>query len=208
MGTAQNKLQMRRKAKNDISTLFQQASQVYVIHYSCESFYNRPDGSSPRITSIAVRNLENGQTVSFSIHQVAEREKISPQGIEQNYDRLEKRMLSEFYKFVERNQNCRWLHWSMRDINYGFPAIEHRCRVLGGKPIPLKTENLFDLSRIIVDIYGPLYAEHPHMLKLIERNHVTHKDFLAGSEEAKAFENKEYVKLHQSTLRKVNGWIH
>ena len=37
-----------------------------------------------------------------------------------------------------------------------------------------------------------------------EYTHISAKDFLSGSEEAKAFENKEYVKLHMSTLRKVD----
>ena len=50
-----------------------EASNCWVIHYSCESFYDRPEGQSPRITSIAVRRLDTGQTLSFSIYQVAER---------------------------------------------------------------------------------------------------------------------------------------
>jgi hypothetical protein len=42
------------------------------------------------------------------------------------------------------------------------------------------------------------------MEKLVEKNKITDKDFLGGANEAVAFENKEYVKLHQSTLRKVD----
>ena len=30
-----------------------------------ESFYDRPNGASPRITSIAVRQLDSGNTLSF-----------------------------------------------------------------------------------------------------------------------------------------------
>jgi hypothetical protein len=29
----------------------------------------------------------------------------------------------------------KYLHWNMRDINYGFAAIEHRHRVLDGSPV-------------------------------------------------------------------------
>lgn len=36
------------------------------------------------------------------------------------------------------------------------------------------------------------------------KNDITRFDFLEGQGEADAFENKEYVKLHQSTLRKVD----
>jgi hypothetical protein len=39
---------------------------------------------------------------------------------------------------------------------------------------------------------------------LVEKNQVAHRDFLAGKTEADAFTNKQYVKLHQSTLRKVD----
>jgi hypothetical protein len=28
----------------------------------------------------------------------------------------------------------KYVHWNMRDVNYGFQAIEHRFRVLGGEP--------------------------------------------------------------------------
>ncbi len=30
-----------------------------------------------------------------------------------------------------------WVHWNMRDINYGFPGLEHRFRILGGEPYVL-----------------------------------------------------------------------
>ena len=42
------------------------------------------------------------------------------------------------------------------------------------------------------------------MEKLIELNNIGAKDYLSGKDEATAFENKEYVKLHRSTLRKVD----
>src|SRR5437868_4877369 len=90
---ASKRARRRRAAKLDLSRLFETPHSVQAIHYSCESFYDRPDGSSPRITSIAVRNLASGQTVSFSIHQLAERSnKIKLEEVEQNYDDLEKKM--------------------------------------------------------------------------------------------------------------------
>ena len=41
------------------------------------------------------------------------------------------------------------------------------------------------------------------MESLIKLNKISSLDFLSGKEEADAFEKKEYVKLHKSTLRKV-----
>jgi hypothetical protein len=203
MGEAWNKVQKRRQAKMKLSDLMSKSDQVIVIHYSCESFYDRPDGSSPRITSIAVRNLDSGQTTSFSIHQVAERKGYSATVLEQHYDDLEKLMLGEFYDFVLRHSSHIWLHWNMRDINYGFPAIAHRFKVLQGVPEDIDESKLVDLSRLVVAIYGVDYAQHPRLTSLIEKNQITHRDFLAGQVEADAFNNKQYVQLHQSTLRKV-----
>ena len=204
MGQAWNKVKKRRQAKSKLAELMSKADQVIVIHYSCESFYERPDGSSPRITSIAVRNLESGQTTSFSIHQVAERKGYSATALENHYNELEKLMLDEFYEYVKLHKLHLWLHWNMRDINYGFPAIVHRHKVLKGEPEEIDESKLFDLSRLLIAIYGNTYIPHPRLVNLIDKNSISNKDFLDGKAEAEAFERKEYVKLHQSTLRKVN----
>lgn len=180
------------------------ASHSFVIHYSCESFYERPEGTSPRITSIAVRNIESGQTNSFSIHQVAERRGLRASQINQHYDDLERKMLDEFYAFVDRHRNYNWVHWNMRDINYGFQAIEHRYRVLGGDPIEIQERSKLDLARVMVNFYSVKYIGHPRLQKLVEKNRITDRDFLSGAEEAAAFEEADYVKLHLSTLRKVD----
>ncbi|MGG5254418.1 hypothetical protein ACQYAD_13060 [Neobacillus sp. SM06] len=92
----------------------------------------------------------------------------------------------------------------MRDINFGFEAINHRYSVLGGTPVIIHDNNKYDLARKMVDIYGNYIKEHPRFEKLIDKNNITKRDFLSGAAEAEAFENKEFVKLHQSTLRKVD----
>lgn len=175
-----------------------------VIHYSCESFYDRPNGGSPRITSIAVRKLDSGQTLSFSIHQVAEQEHVPFDQIEPHYDALEKRMLNAFYIHVGSYRSTKYLHWNMRDINYGFAAIEHCYRVLGGSPIVVEDDRKTDLSRLLVDIYGVGYIGHPRLETLLAKNSIKPRDFLTGQQEAQAFENRNFVGLHQSTLRKVD----
>ncbi|MEE3715714.1 hypothetical protein V2H45_03020 [Tumidithrix elongata RA019] len=204
MGQAWNKVKKRRQAKSKLAELMSKAEQVIVIHYSCESFYDRPDGSSPRITSIAVRNLESGQTTSFSIHQVAERKGYSASALEQHYNELEKLMLDEFYAYVRLHGSHFWLHWNMRDINYGFPAIAHRYKVLQGDPEEINESKLVDLSRLLIAIYGDNYIPHTRLSNLIDKNSISNKDFLNGKDEAEAFDKKQYVKLHQSTLRKVD----
>jgi hypothetical protein len=204
MGKKINQLKRRKAARKELAELFERPSAVVVIHYSCESFYDRQDGSSPRVTSIAVRNLESGQTKSFSIHQMAERMKIDFGQIVSQFGNLEKRMLSEFFEYAKTHQRSQWLHWNMRDINYGFAALEHRCQVLGGTTVDIPEENRHDLSRILIVLYGVGYTGHPRLESLMAKNKIAARDFLVGAEEAKAFENAEYVKLHQSTLRKVD----
>ncbi len=92
----------------------------------------------------------------------------------------------------------------MRDINYGFVAIEHRFRILGGNPVSIAEDRKFDLARTLVDLYGSHYIEHPRLENLMKKNRITDRDFLNGKQEAEAFENKDYISLHQSTLRKVD----
>lgn len=204
MGYVQTRVKSRNRAIEIVTNMVSNPAHVLVIHYSCESFYDITDGRTPRITSIAVRYVKTGQTKSFSIHKLAERKKIDVQNIEECYDQLEKDMLKEFFDFVRVHKAYAWVHWNMRDINYGFEAIENRFVVLGGKPETIGDENKFDLSRLLVSIYGLSYIGHPRFESLINNNGITKRDFLPGAEEAKAFNQKEYVKLHQSTLRKVD----
>ena len=73
-------LKQWRRRKDGLKTLDEiQAKRdiALIIHYSCESFYDLPDGRTPRITSIAIRNFSTGQTVSFSIHKCAEQKGVA-----------------------------------------------------------------------------------------------------------------------------------
>lgn len=175
-----------------------------IIHYSCESFYDISDGRTPRITSIAIYSYNSAQTDSFSIHKTAEKKDIALLEIEQKYDELEKLMLDEHFQYLKEHKGFKWIHWNMRDINYGFKAIEHRYEVLGGIPTIIEDSYKIDLARLFIQCYGVNYIGHPRMEILIKYNNIIPKDYLKGAEEAAAFANKEYIKLHLSTLRKVD----
>ncbi|WKE48875.1 hypothetical protein [Gluconobacter oxydans] len=194
----------QKEARQRLDSLFSDRSNVWVIHYSCESFYDRPNGASPRITSLAVRSLDSAQTHSFSIHQVAERLQVPFAEIEARYDELERQMLDAYYQHLGAHRGMKYLHWNMRDINYGFAAIDHRYQVLGGTPVLVDDAKKFDLSRILIDIYGVAYIGHSRLEKLIEKNEIQPRDMMTGGEEAQAFVDGNYVGLHQSTLRKVD----
>ncbi len=57
-------------------------------------------------------------------------------------------------------------------MNYGFEAIEHRYKVLGGNPTEIPEQNRIDLNRLLIDIYGVGYIGHPSINKdnRIEQN--------------------------------------
>ncbi len=194
----------QKQAWKILDQIFIERDNTFVVHYSCETFYDRPEGRSPRITSIAIRRLGSGQTVSFSIHQVAERSSVPFAEITAQYDELERAMLDEYYQFIGSHRGANFLHWNMRDINYGFAAIDHRYRVLKGEPVQIDEAKKFDLSRLLIDIYGVGYADHPRLSSLQELNSIKPLDVLSGKEEADAFERQGYAALHRSTLRKVD----
>lgn len=194
----------RQQGLSTLETIDSKRADYLLIHYSCESFYDKEDGKSPRITSIAVRKFDDGQTDLFAIHKTAEIMGISFSEIEENYDKIEKAMLDKFFQFVQPNSGKKWIHWNMRDNNYGFKAIEHRFEVLGGFPTRIDDQNKIDLSRLLIHLYGKRYIGNPRMIKLMEHNQINQKDFLNGQEEAQAFENQNYIKLSMSTASKVD----
>lgn len=200
-----NKVYKRQlQSIDELNNIWDHPEQVNVIHYSCESFYDRPEGNSPRITSIAVRNLKTAQTQSFSIHKFGELKGYSANELNKHYDDLEEEMLAAFFGLAKERKEYKWLHWNMRDENFGFHALELRYKVLGGTPFIIDDLNKFDLSRILIGIYGKTYMNHPRLENLRNKNKLSTQGFITGKDEAEFFENKNYVGLHQSTLSKAN----
>jgi len=205
MSKALQRNKKRRKGREVLRNISDSLSDFLIIHYSCESFFDLPEGNTPRITSIAVRYVRNAQTHSFSIHKMAELNDIHLNQIHEHYNKLEKDMLDEYFDFVRKHPNHNWIHINMRNINFGFEAINHRYKILGGTPIQINDNQKIDLARLLIDIYGKQYSPHPRMESLYKLNKITMTSFLNGKQEADSFNNKNYVALHQSTLRKVNN---
>ncbi|MBH3444003.1 hypothetical protein I5L59_10490 [Pseudomonas moraviensis] len=210
MGSEVARVKQRSASRKLVEDLFDDSPRVYVVHYSCESFYENATGGSTRVTSIAIRNLRSAQTRSWSIHKSAELQECLGR-INENFPALEKAMLDGYFDFLRQHSNCRFVHWNMRDENYGFFALEHRFRTLGGIPFELQDDRKVDLARILVEIYGRQYASHisasgrkGRIFSIVELNNIADQDGLTGAQEAEAFENGEYLKLHQSTLRKLD----
>ena len=192
------------KPKEALKHLKQHDSQLVTVHYSCQSLGDGNEGLSPRITSIAVLHMASSSMHSFSIHLVAEVQKVSRDRIHDRYDDLERQMLTEFYELAKSYQDSLWLHWNMTNINYGFEAIEHRYKVLiGGDAPQIPDSKRFNLSSLILAIYGAGCVDNPKMVNLMNFNGGRPRDLLTGPEEVEAFKKQEYIKLHKSTMCKV-----
>ncbi|MEX2964516.1 hypothetical protein [Microbulbifer sp. TYP-18] len=196
-------------AKETLKRLHENEQSLFIVHYSCESLNDNNENYSPRITSIAVLHVGSSTMHSFSIHLIAEIRKILRENIDQHYNDLEKEMLAHFFSFIADNDSGYWLHWNMSNINYGFEALIHRYKVLSGedgKGIP--DSKKFNLSSLILSVYGKNCVNHPRMASLMTLNDGEHRDVLTGKEEVEAFAAKEYVKLHKSTMGKAYWFQH
>lgn len=89
-------------------------------------------------------------------------------------------MLDEFFKFAKNHDKNYWIHWNMRDIKYGFQALEHRYKILKGKSYVISDDKKYDLGIKIIDIYSSNFIDHPRFSKLVEANNITDKDMLSG----------------------------
>lgn len=176
----------------------------YVIHYSCQSLYDDNEALSPRITSIGISHYATEQTVSFSTHSIAEELHISRESVRERFDEVERELLRGFYAFIRDRRDKHWIHWNMRNLTFGFEHLEHRYRVLGGNDAPvIPVERRLNLNDLLSDRYGSDYAAHPKLKSLMELNGGVHRHFLSGEEEVQAFQNNEFIRMHNSTLCKV-----
>ena len=144
------------------------------------------------------------QIVSFALHAEAEVLGIPKGSIESSYDLIEAALLRRFYDFVKDRKGKYWIHWNMRNLTFGFEHLEQRYRFLcKAEPPNIPVEVRINLSGMLIDRYGRDYASDPRMKNLMLLNGARDARFLEGSEEAQAFKNKEFIRMHSSTISKV-----
>ncbi|RPD83687.1 hypothetical protein [Luteimonas sp. 100069] len=193
--------QLRKRARKE-------PHEFFVIHYSCQSLYDdNRESMSPRITSIIVSHLGSGQSLSFSTHAIAEELGISREEVRGNFDAVERQLLRSFFQFIANNRQKYWVHWNMRNLTFGFEHLEHRYRVLtNATPPEIPVDRRVNLNDIFAEHFGDGYAAHPRLRSLMELNGGVHRDFLGGEEEVLAFEQNEFLRMHNSTHAKT-GFI-
>jgi len=117
---------------------------------------------------------------------------------------IEFRLLNDFNTFIRERRDKYWVHWNMRNLAYGFEHLEHRYKALGGRDSAvIPVERRVNLNDMLAHRYGAGYAKHPKLKSLMDINGGIHRYFLTGPEEVLAFEQNEFIKMHNSTLCKV-----
>ena len=182
-----------------------QPDGYFLIHYSSEHLFDESiQGNAPRITSIVVIHYSTRQIQSFAIHTVADTLGIAKQNVATQYDVIEAEMLRQFYAFVATRAQQLWVHWNMRSVVFGFEHLAHRYEVLNQQVAPLiPVENRINLSDVLREKYGELYAAHPQLLNLMRLQGELPKHFLTGEQESACFANQEFIRMHLSTMSKV-----
>jgi hypothetical protein len=142
----------QKAARAAIADLLVYPTAVYAVHYACQSFYRGEQLGSPRVSAIGLRQFEGGQVTSFSILQEAEPYRLPPPEVARYFDFFEKRLLEGFFQFVRGSRHAKFVHWNMRNTQYGFAALEHRLRVLGGEPEIVPEHCRFDLASLMHDL--------------------------------------------------------
>ena len=202
-----NKINERREAKRRLNAYMNNKKEYGIIHYTCQSFYDDLCGKSPRIVAICILLPFYGQTATFSIPSIAEEKGIElSSATDAQLDILEADMLRQYYDYLSAHTYIeKWIHWNMRDNNFGFQAIDHRFTVLTkcAPPVQISDEHKLDLAWLIKGLYGPNYAKDPKLVNLLTLNDIHPKNLLSGADEAKAFADRHYLSMVRSAHAKV-----
>lgn len=188
----------QREDRQRLRKLFIAPQMTFIVHYACQSFDRSDQSGSPRVAAIAVRNLFSGTTESFSFHQELDLSRGRALA-----DDCERALLGKFFKFLEAQKTMQFVHWNMRDLTFGFPALEHRFEVLGGKAFQLQDSQKTDLAMMLTHIYGNDYLPRPHFETLAHRNKLSLEGFVPGKHEPTLFLQGQHREILRSTLCKV-----
>lgn len=198
--------ELRKNALSELKKIDSNRINYVIIHYTCEDFK-----IGQTISSIAVRQFNDGQTESFSIDKTAQVLRIDPTDIKENIENIEKRMLQDFYSYVNQHRSKNWIHWNMSSDNFGFKALEHRYKVLDGEPIIIEDSKKINLSHLFIELYDKGYAKHPRLENLMSMNFMNPLDMFPGfnketdvTDEIDLLHQERYKEIQISCLRKVD----
>ncbi|AOH39182.1 hypothetical protein [Dialister pneumosintes] len=176
-----------KEAKQTIKEIFQRLDRYRIIHYSCQSFNRVENGKSTIIAAIAIYLPQYDRTESFDIQSTAEYLNIEYKDINKNLEKIEKVLLKNFFEFIRKNTDQKYLHWNMRNSKYGFQALSNRYMALvHQKPeYEIPSDKCINIAAVLENYYGVGYVSDPKIKHLIEKNfNVRPGNLLYGEEEA------------------------
>ena len=211
MGAIKN----RKQARNRLKELLKDSSKVLIIHYSHAQYPDDDidDTISPLITAIVIRSLDDQINEHFSIYYEADKAGIIKEEISDSLRELELQVLKSFNRFVKRHAEYIWIHWEMKNIHFGFPAIKHRFDKLfyGTKESlhEIPSHKNVNLYSVLENMYGSEFVELSDSLasiiKLNSISKVLPSDYLNVDYEGVEFEKQNYSVILKSLDCKVGS---
>ncbi|MDE5421741.1 hypothetical protein L3073_05940 [Ancylomarina sp. DW003] len=207
-------LKNRRLGKARLKEILKDPSKVLIIHYSCAQYpdEDNDDAISPLITAIVIRALDDQINEHFSIHYEADKAGIIVENISDNLRELELQVLKSFNRFIKRHSDYIWVHWEMKNIHFGFPAIKHRFdKLFNGTKEQLHeipSHKNFNFYSILEFMYGEDFADLPDslsaMIKVNSRSGVLPIEYIDVEREGGEFERQNYSSILSSLDCKVS----
>jgi hypothetical protein len=153
---------------------------------------------------IACRALATGKEDIFAWHLDAEAEGIPPGAIPARQPELERLLLQAFLRYVEESPRTWWLHWDLRSIQYGFPALAQRAKALGLGKVSFPDRRMIDLAAVLKQALGDDYVAHRRLQSLIELNGINDYELLDVPGLTAAFRAGDYARMLRSLRRKLH----
>jgi len=207
-------MNLSEKQYNNLKRLVDNPDSSLVIHWARQNLKDNQGGySTPRITAIIIRSLDETISKIFAIHLEAEKSGLISDDYETFYDQLEEQVLKDLNDFVKEYINCRWIFWDSDDPHSGFEATSHRYRVLvdkeGHNLVNVPAKKRISLNSCLKEIYGSNYESSPQLnnLMMSNNNGQLKNNILSIEDEARAFKNSEYPEILESIKGKADFLI-
>lgn len=210
-----NSINEHRESNKIISDYVKRKSDYLFIHYARQNCFSDAYEKGPRVVAIGAMNANSEQFVVFSLKKSADKQgKSFFELSDSEKDIIESSMLQDFFEYVENNKDKVWLHWNMKNNNFGFSAIEDRFRMLNGNPIHFEEGKLINISVLLKKKYGINYAKDNiwngktmgRMYDIFILNQITDSNILDGEREIIEYIVKNITSIEQSVLGKLKAF--
>ncbi len=210
-----NSIRAHKEANGIIEAYVKKKSDYIFIHYARQNCFTDGYEKGPRVIAIVVMNAESEQLRIFSLRKTAEQQgKDFFQINEKEKDEIETELLNDFFEYVKINKEKMWLHWNMKNNNFGFSAIENRFSELNGKPYHLEESKQINISALLKKRYGTNFAKDGtwngkvtgKMYDIFTLNNIKDTNILNGEEEIINYIVKNIMAIEQSVIAKLKAF--